>query len=198
MQMSEQITEIAKALVLAQKGIGAAHKESNNPFFKSNYADLTSVMDACKGPLNDSGISIIQGLVYEAEQPFMETMLIHESGQYFSCKMKLIANKNDMQAYGSAITYARRYTLQSLACVGAVDDDGNAATKNPRSAPNKPKTKGVFICSFGKFKGMALNEIKEDDLKNYVLFLEKSAKEKGKTIDGVALEFINAVDKYFE
>lgn len=129
MKQSEQINEITKALAEAQKEIGAAHKDSKNPFFKSNYADLTSVIDACKEPLNKNGIAIVQGIDSDENGHYAETILSHESGQFMSCRMKLIVNKNDMQQLGSAITYARRYMLQSMAFVGAEDDDGNLASK---------------------------------------------------------------------
>jgi len=142
MKRSEQIGKIMPALLKAQKKIGAAKKGADNPFFKSKYADLGSVMEACKEPLNDEGISIIQSptlvkneLTGESES-IVETLLIHESGAFVSSEMKLILDKQDMQKLGSAISYAKRYTLQALAFIPSADDDANKASGKKTSKPN--------------------------------------------------------------
>ena len=134
MKTSDSITEITPAFLKAQKAMEAAKKGEKNPFFKSSYADLSSVLQACKGPLNDNGISILQPHVTEfnpvngEEIHYVETTLIHESGEYYSSRTKLeVAKKNDPQQLGSAITYARRYGLQSLISLPAEDDDGEKA-----------------------------------------------------------------------
>ncbi|MDH3324042.1 MAG: ERF family protein [Candidatus Peregrinibacteria bacterium] len=131
-ESSEKIEEIAKALLQAQKNIGGAKKGANNPFFKSKYADLGSVLEACKDHLNDAGISILQPVVSNDQGNFVKTILLHESGQYLASTMQLIFSKNDMQQAGSAISYARRYTLQSLVSIPAEDDDGEAQVKPSR------------------------------------------------------------------
>jgi hypothetical protein len=125
MKTSESIKNIAAAFLKAQKEIGAAVKESENPFFKSTYADLGSVMEACKKALNDNGITVLQPVMGD----IVETILLHESGEWFLSETKIVTGKlNDPQAQGSAITYARRYGLQSMVFIPAEDDDGNKAT----------------------------------------------------------------------
>lgn len=127
MNKSDSIIKITTAYLKAQKEIGAAVKDSSNPFFKSKYADLGSVMEACKKALNDNGISVLQPVNGDE----VETILIHESGEWLSSNTKIVCKvSNDPQAYGSAITYARRYGLQSMVFIPAEDDDGNKATGN--------------------------------------------------------------------
>ena len=124
MKTSESIKNLSSALLKAQRNIGAAVKGAANPFFKSKYADLGSVMEACKSALNDQGITILQPVQSDSTGDFVETMLLHESGEFMSSNMKLVLSKQDMQAYGSAVSYARRYSLQSLVFIPAEDDDG--------------------------------------------------------------------------
>lgn len=125
MNRSDTITKIAPALLKAQKNIGAATKGSSNPFFKSKYADLGSVMEACKDALNEAGISVLQPpVVTTGDRHAVETILLHESGEFFATTMMLELPKPNMQELGSAISYARRYSLQSMVFIPAEDDDG--------------------------------------------------------------------------
>lgn len=125
MQKSESIAKLAVALVKAQRDIKVASKSSDNPFFKSKYADLGAIVDVVKPALNNNGISFLQIVTLEG----VETTLLHESGEYISgVTPVVVAKQNDPQALGSAISYARRYGLQAI--VGVVadkDDDGEKA-----------------------------------------------------------------------
>lgn len=145
MERSESIVKVSTALLAAQKKIEAAVKDSANPFFRSKYADVNSVMEACKGHLNDAGVVVTQMVDSAADGDYLVTMFIHaESGEFLSSKMKLQGTADGMQAYGSAVTYARRYMLQSMAFVGAEDDDGEAAVgrkTDTKKAPEKKSTK---------------------------------------------------------
>ncbi len=125
------MSEIAKALVAAQLQMSRAIKDSNNPHFRSKYADLGNVMDACLPALNANGIAVYQPTIDVDGERFVETVLIHTSGDELRCRVPLIVSKNDMQGYGSAVTYARRYGLMTMAGVAPEDDDGNAAAKSP-------------------------------------------------------------------
>jgi len=121
---------IATALAKAQAEMGKALKQSNNPHFKSKYADLGNVMDACLPALNAAGIAVIQPTGEDEHGRYVETVLIHgESGESLTCRVPLIVAKNDMQGYGSAVTYGRRYGLMAMAGIAPEDDDGNAAAK---------------------------------------------------------------------
>jgi hypothetical protein len=121
---------IATALAKAQAEMGKALKQANNPHFKSKYADLANVMDACLPALNAAGIAVIQPTGEDEHGRYVETILIHgESGESLACRVPLIVAKNDMQGYGSAVTYGRRYGLMAMAGIAPEDDDGNAAAK---------------------------------------------------------------------
>ena len=120
---------IYSALAAAQIEMGPALKDSTNPAFKSKYADLASVMAACMPALNRHGIAVIQPICDEEGKRYVKTILAHENGDQLECRVELILAKNDMQGYGSAVTYARRYGLMSMAGIAPDDDDSNAAAK---------------------------------------------------------------------
>jgi len=136
--------QLAEALNKAQKAMGAAKKGAKNPFFKSKYADLNSVIEAVKDPLNDNGITVLQRHAVTEHGPVVRTTLIHVSGELIESDTLIeVAKKSDPQALGSAISYARRYGLQSLLCLPAEDDDGETAmVRTPKSS--SPKTRGDF------------------------------------------------------
>lgn len=120
---------IAKALIKAQSEMSNPTKGSANPFFKSKYADLNAVREAVIPTLNTNGIVVLQPIVHIEGKNFVKTILLHESGETIESFTEIIYSKtNDAQAQGSGITYARRYGLQSLVCIGADDDDGNKAS----------------------------------------------------------------------
>jgi hypothetical protein len=118
---------IAAALASAQSEMGKALKDSQNPHFKSKYADLASVCAACMPALNANGIAVIQPIIEGEAGRSVVTRFIHASGETLECGIPLILGKNDMQGLGSAMTYARRYGLMALAGIAPEDDDGNAA-----------------------------------------------------------------------
>lgn len=120
---------IFHALAAAQAQMGKAVKDSANPAFRSKYADLASVMDACLPALNANGVAVYQPTIDDDTGRYVETILAHESGETIRCRVPLIVQKNDMQGYGSAVTYARRYGLMCMAGIAPEDDDGNAAAK---------------------------------------------------------------------
>lgn len=128
--------QIIKALLNAQKEMSNAVKGSKNPFFKSKYADLNAIREACMPLLNDNGIVVLQPTVQLEGKNFVKTVLMHESGETIESLTEILFSKvNDAQAQGSGITYARRYGLQSLVNIGAEDDDGNGASKTPQPTP---------------------------------------------------------------
>jgi hypothetical protein len=130
--------QIATALVKAQKAFGPALKSSTNPHFRSRYADLSACVEAVVDALNDNGIALIQVLHECNDGVIVSTTFIHESGEVIDCgKLHVPAAKQDPQGYGSALTYARRYSLQAACGIAPEDDDGNAASK-PKPEPKKP------------------------------------------------------------
>jgi len=128
MDRSESIKEIAGALNKAQAEMSGAKKGKSNPFFKSKYADMNSVVDAVRIPFSNHGLSYSQFPLFREGLVGVETMLMHDSGEWISSELLLPLTKQDAQAAGSAITYARRYALQSIAGIPSEDDDGNSAT----------------------------------------------------------------------
>lgn len=132
---------IATALAKAQANMGKAIKANKNDHFRSKYADLGNVMDACLPALNEVGIALIQPTGTDERGNFVETILIHgESGEQLSCRVPLILGKNDMQGFGSAVTYARRYGLMAMAGIAPEDDDGNAAAASAPKPVGQPRT----------------------------------------------------------
>lgn len=127
MTTSEQINELATALAKAQSEMAGAVKDSANPFFKSKYADLSSVWDACRAPLTKNGIAVVQSPSAEGLRVSVDTLLMHTSGQWMRGTVSVNAKEDTPQAVGSAITYLRRYALQSFAGVAPEDDDAEAA-----------------------------------------------------------------------
>tara|TARA_B100001057_G_scaffold167587_1_gene168303 strand:+ start:213 stop:770 length:558 start_codon:yes stop_codon:yes gene_type:complete len=127
MERSDSIKHLAAALNKAQAEMSGAKKGANNPFFKSKYADLNAVVDAVRIPFAENGLSYSQFPVMDESRVGVETILMHESGEFIASTLMLPTGKLDAQAAGSAITYARRYSLQSIAGIPAEDDDGNAA-----------------------------------------------------------------------
>lgn len=128
------MSEIAKALATAQSKMGRALKQADNPHFRSKYADLGAVMDACLPALNEAGIAVIQPLHDSEFGRTVKTVFIHSSGETLETAIPLIVGKGDMQGLGSAITYARRYGLMTLAGIAPEDDDGNAASASVKKA----------------------------------------------------------------
>lgn len=143
METSTEIAELATALAKAQGEIEGATKDSANPFFKSKYADLASVWDACRKPLSNHGLAVVQSPSVEVPSPdghsamtavaiilprvSVETLLLHSSGQWMKNIVSALAKEDAPQAIGSCITYLRRYALQSVVGVAPEDDDAEAA-----------------------------------------------------------------------
>jgi len=144
------MTLLIKALVKARAQIGAAKKGSVNPAFRSKYADLSAVMDAVREALQANGMEFVQTI----RDNSVITVVMHESGETMElAPFPIVAVKNDAQGHGSALTYARRYSLQTALGVPAEDDDGNAASKPVAAQQPDPFTHDPVIV--GKFKAAA-------------------------------------------
>lgn len=131
MQHSEQINELCAALAKAQKWMKGAKKDAKNPYFKSNYADLAAVWEACRDALADNGLAVVQApSTLDDGRVAVLTMLVHASGQWMSETLTAHPKDEGPQAMGSVITYVRRYALAAFAGVAAEDDDGEAASKS--------------------------------------------------------------------
>jgi hypothetical protein len=140
MNKSESITNLAVAIVKFNGEISRIAKDANNPFFKNSYATLDHIVDEVRPILNKHGLAVMQIPGGDGENVIMKTLLIHESGEWMESEpLTMKPVKNDPQAVGSCITYARRYSLNAfLSLSTGEDDDGNKATHGNQA----PKTNG--------------------------------------------------------
>jgi hypothetical protein len=152
---SESIGKLAEALAKAQGAIEGAKKDSANPFFKSKYADLASVWDACRKALSENALSVVQttdSIGDLSDLVIVNTRLCHSSGEWIEGRLIMKPVKADPQGIGSCLTYARRYALSAMVGIAPEDDDGNAATGKVEghkvyplkvSKPEMPKVDGM-------------------------------------------------------
>jgi len=140
MEQSASIENLAKAMVEVQKNDLFALKDSDNPFFRSKYADLSSVWSSARKPLTDNGLCVIQTNRASGNGAIIiVTTLMHVSGEWIRGELELTPDKNTPQGAGSAVTYGRRYGLQSIVGICPEDDDGNNASgKSGGKSPGKP------------------------------------------------------------
>lgn len=144
MRTSENITEISKAMNVAQKEMRPAAKDSTNPHFRSKYSDLASVMDAIREPVGNNGLSIWQDATLDETGVNITTRIVHVSGQWVEFgPLTIPLGKRDAHAVGSACSYGKRYALcAALGVVSDDDDDGNKAVASQEKSCQKPKKIG--------------------------------------------------------
>ena len=136
MNHSPEIKELLSALSKAQGMIKGANANSLNPHFKSKYADLASVWDACREPLASNGLSIIQlPCEFSENKMYLKTILGHSSGQFIEQTMSSPVDKPTPQGIGSVLSYMRRYALSAIVGIYQEDDDANLANIAPKEKP---------------------------------------------------------------
>jgi len=174
MKTSTDTDKIIPAYIKAEHTVGSVKKTANNPHFRSKYADLEAVMEACSDALEKNGLAVWQSINEEGDR--LITRLYHSSGQWMEGYTPLIIAKNDMQGLGSAYTYARRYGLMSIMGIAPEDDDGNAASAKVIPLPvKKPEAKKVENAHVEEAKAI-LSEIKQiTEVKELNWFLKKNA-----------------------
>lgn len=136
---SEKIGELVGALAIAQSEIRAAEKDRENPFYKSSYSTLASVWAACRDHLGKNGIAVIQVPQLEGPSLYLYTWLAHKSGEWMRSRYPVNAVKNDPQGIGSAVTYARRYSLAAMVGVYSADEDDDGESAMGRDSKPAPK-----------------------------------------------------------
>lgn len=170
MQQSETINELAVALCKCQSELTAAKKRSENPFFKSSYADLSEIWDAARKPLADNGLSVVQTMDGSNGDVVIVTTLLHNSGQWIRGRLPIHPVKNDPQAVGSAITYGRRYSLSAIiGLVTEADDDGESAMdrgkkEDPQITEDQLLTITTLMSDTGSDEKKFLKYLKVDKL----------------------------------
>lgn len=139
-----ETNKIAPAFIKAKRAFAPALKDKTNPAFRSKYADLGACLDAVDDALLANGIAVYQETFEDAIGVTVETVFLHESGETIRCgRLHVPAAKQDPQGYGSALTYARRYSLMAACGIAPEDDDGNAASH----AQSKPAAKSEPMLS---------------------------------------------------
>lgn len=203
-----RVNELAAALAKAQGEIKTAVKDSANPFYKSTYADLASVWDACRTPLSKYGLSVTQTTdVTDAGTTILVTTLLHSSGQLIQGRYPVHPVKPDPQALGSALSYARRYALQAIVGVAPDDDDGEAAmeraartkaihetvTAPPAAVPKSPP--GEYVVPFGKYVNKKIKELTRETISKDVTYW-RGRETAGEVLGGKAKECVEAMEAY--
>ena len=157
MKQSDSIAKLATAMCAAQAQMGGAVKDSANPFFKSKYADLTSVVKAIKEPFSQNGLSYIQMPYHSADGVGVTTRLMHSSGEWLESEFVLPLVKRDPQSAGAALSYARRYVLQSMAGIPSADDDAESAMVRQITTPAyTPAQKDEFLALIADGDGFGI------------------------------------------
>ena len=157
MKQSDSISKLATAMCAAQAQMGGAVKDSANPFFKSKYADLTSVVKAIKEPFAENGLSYIQMPYHSADGVGVTTRLMHSSGEWLESEFVLPLVKRDPQSAGAALSYARRYVLQSMAGIPSADDDAESAMVRQITTPAyTPAQKDQFLALIADGDGFGI------------------------------------------
>lgn len=219
MHKSEAIDKLAAALSKFQSAVSPIPKSGKNPHFGNTFSTLEDIDSATREGLAQNGLSVSQ-LVSRVETiPILVTILMHSSGQWISGEQILNPTKNDPQAMGSAISYAKRYgKLAILGLSSDEDDDGNKAsgrtTTQPaarpaeaaapvtlKAAPKQPVTvpisdPGEFMITFGKYQNKKVKELTDDELNNYAVILQKMAERDGKSLSKNAQAFMAAAEAY--
>lgn len=215
---SDQINDLAGAIVTAQSKLEPAKKDATNPFFHSKYADLPAVWLAL-APFRAEGIAITQSPM---ESPdgyiILDTQLTHTSGQWMRSRLKMRVAKDDPQGAGSALTYARRYALGCMTgLVTEDDDDGNAASHAPAGKTSDQKFKAVsnqpaptvssppqqsgsllppantWQIPFGKSKGKLLCDVQDGDVDYLMAYYTAKLNEPANATSRYRDEWENAV-----
>lgn len=186
--------EISQAFVKAQREFGPALKTSDNPFFKSKYADLSVCIEAVIDALNNNDIALIQNCHECQDGVMVETIFLHSSGDQLSTgKLHVPASKQDPQGYGSALTYARRYSLMAACGIAPEDDDGNAARKadGSKNGNYKPAANVLGNKPYKMKEGCSVTEERMGHVEDIIERIMRWVKDK-KWTDAV-LEFDNAI-----
>jgi len=176
MKTSEQVSELFTALSKAQSEFKVALKDSSNPFFKSNYADFQSVVEAARPALAKHALGFMQMPAVQDGQSVLMTRVFHSSGQWIESAMPIKTTKDDAQAFGAAVTYSRRYALQAALGIITSDEDDDAEKTMNRDKLDRTASKAAVTGLLKAFAGLGVSETR---IANYL-----GIKEIGKMTEG--------------
>lgn len=148
---SSELKDLFAALAKAQAEMSMAGLSSENPYFKTRYADLAAIVKASRPALTKHGLSIIQQIItHDDGQTMLHTLLCHSSGQWIESRIRINPPKNDVQSMGSYITYLRRYSITALCGIVASDedDDGQLAAASERELTTKTSNGNRYFPSY--------------------------------------------------
>lgn len=207
-ERSITIAKFASQFLKLQSELEPIKKEANNPFFKSKYAELSSIIEVIRPLCKKHGFIILQEPGNQNERLALTTTIMHESGEFVRSTISYPVVKQDPQGYGSAITYARRYSLQAIFCLETEDDDGNRATHThkpsykPQNSPiskdnDKPISEGWTgeeIVAGGKYKGQRWADLNT----NYLEYLITAPKAQAETRSNATKELARRQNGEYE
>jgi hypothetical protein len=191
-QRSELINELAAALAKAQSEMSTATTSSDNPYFKTKYADLTAIVNASRPALTKNGLAVVQQIVLSDDgSQVLSTVMTHSSGQWIESRMRIIPPKNDVQSIGSYITYLRRYSYAALVGVVAADedDDGERVMDRIRSDLSKPN-----INSY-RGKNQAVEVVTKEQIEELEYELKDSPKLAEDIMEGLHIQSLSDMPK---
>lgn len=203
------MSKVSDALLAIQKEVANVRTNANNPHFQSTYADLGAILNLCRPLWTKQGLSVTQA-ANEAGTSLITTLSKEDEQQFYN--YPLVSDKNTAQGMGSAVTYARRYSLKAIFGIDEVDDDGNDASPKPvprdlgpkAPFPAKPKpsvvaamtpSPGSYVADFGKFAGKTLEQITKPVAQGYADWLAETARIDKKPLAARAQVFIDEVRK---
>ncbi|PKL41667.1 MAG: hypothetical protein CVV41_18110 [Candidatus Riflebacteria bacterium HGW-Riflebacteria-1] len=181
MERSETIGKLSEALAKAQGEMKPASFDAQNLHFRNKYATLASIMDACRSALSQNQIAVVQGTSVIEDRVIVTTMLIHASGEFISDQLSMNIIKDSPQAIGSAITYARRYSLASLAGVVS-DEDDDAEAAMPKENAQRP-VKIVQMTNLDEHKRTRSDNSQKADAAEKTVKPDKPAQKQNKQAD---------------
>lgn len=188
MFQSDNTVELFKSLVSAQAEFTTVPFDKKNPHFGNQYASLSATQEMVRPILGKHNLAIVQSIESVDNVYHLETRLIHSSGEFIGSYLRLLIGKQDMQGLGSAITYAKRYSLQTMLGIsGDEDDDAQASVNQSRSSNNNnsqlenkktyPKVEPKdFILNLGNFKGVKLGTLNQNQLSEVGAWLSERIK----------------------
>lgn len=168
MDKSESIKNLAVAMCKAQSEMGGAVKGKENPFYKSKYSELKDVVHAVKEPFANNGLSYVQFPINDGEKIGVETILMHESGEWLMNSFTVKTSKQDAQGAGSVITYCRRYGLQAVAGIPSEDDDGNSGSQSASKKTNALSKDDQAWVDFCRADPKAIDQITNPEYKAFI------------------------------
>jgi len=220
MKTSESIIKISAAIVAAQAQVKGAFKDGKNTFFKnaqgqaSQYATLDSVIEASRESLSNNKLAVLQAPIKLDDSFYVETRVQHESGEFYEILTPLLFSKMDMQAYGSAITYAKRYALGSLLNISTDGDDDGNGTQKPQIEQAQPVKKevvkkqeerkpsdnltGMYMLQNGKLKDKFLKDLTKFDLEKQHASMKAYFEKQGDIPYGTIKDDFDAIVKHLK